>query len=75
MDLRVMALTHLHGAAVGIVGVDVMMVDQAAARPCCATQEEVNAAVVARQVPPRLGVVDLCVFHGRRPSVPLTVTV
>ena len=64
MDLVVVNLAALDGARGGIVGLDVVVVDQPVAGADGTAQELMGDAVVARKVAPRRGVVDRSVSHA-----------
>ena len=66
VQVPVMAVAHLDGAGVRVGGVDVVVVNQALAWADGAVEEVANGAVVAREVPPPLRVVDRS-FHRRSP--------
>lgn len=71
MKARVVALAHVDGAGVGVGGVDVVPVDQAAAGADGVTEQYVDDALSAGEFPPPLGVVDRS-FHEAA-SLPITL--
>ena len=58
MDTGMMRRTHLDGSGVRILRVDVVVVDQPGAGASGGVEEFANDAVVARQIPPPLLIVN-----------------